>query len=171
MQLLKPENKFKKTYLSAIEEYHSEGFLNDKISVSDLKSDFEGYIKKIEDWSLGYNLPIGFSPQSEFWLIDNNEYIGTLKIRHLLNNETLSTIGGHIGYFIRPSKRKLGYGHLILKLGLLEVSKINLEKVLITCDFSNIGSKKIIESNGGIFEGIIPNPQGEDKCRYWINTN
>ena len=34
----------------------------------------------------------------------------------------------------------------------------------------NIGSRKIIEKNGGVLENIVPTETGKPaKCRFWIN--
>ena len=79
-------------------------------------------------------------------------------------------MGGHIGYEIRPSRRKQEYGKLILKYGLEQAKAFALERVLLTCDEDNLGSRKIIESQGGKLEYIIeverwPVPV----CRYWIS--
>jgi predicted acetyltransferase len=89
-------------------------------------------------------------------------------LRHELN-ERLLQMGGHIGYEIRPSRRRQGYGKLILKYGLEQAKAFGLERVLLTCDEDNLGSRKIIESNGGRLEKIIE-VEGwpEQVCRYWI---
>src|SRR3989338_7171193 len=103
-----------------------------------------------------------------YWLIDNDEVIGRVQIRHVLNDYLLN-YGGHIGYYIKPSKRRMGYGRKILKLSLIEAKKIGLKKVLLTCDEGNIGSQKIIESYGGVLKNIIK--QTSDKPltrRYWV---
>lgn len=170
ISLQRPHQKYKETYLNAIKEYHAEGFLIEKINLQELENDFDSYIQKIENWEKGINLPKTFSTQTELWLIENKEYLGTIKIRHTLNNETLQKIGGHIGYFIRPSKRGLGLGNKILELALPEVKKIGLKEVLITCDVSNSGSKRVIENNGGEFDSRVENPPGEDKYRYWVKV-
>ena len=74
-----------------------------------------------------------------------------------------------IGYGILPSERKKGYGKLILKLSLEECKKLGINKVLVTCVDSNIGSKKIIEANGGILENkIFFEPENDYICRYYI---
>jgi predicted acetyltransferase len=125
----------------------------------------------LQDQSAGLNLPEGFVPATMFWFIDNEELIGRLQIRHELTPFLLKH-GGHIGYYIKPSKRNLGYGNKILSLGLQEARKIGLKKVLITCDEDNSGSRKIIESNGGVQENSIETEKGKPKTlRYWINLN
>ncbi|MES2651665.1 MAG: GNAT family N-acetyltransferase [Bacteroidota bacterium] len=170
MKLAIPSILYKDSYLYAIKEYHQENFLTEKLDYDEIKNNFNEYLKRIEDMKTGENVPPTFSPQSEFWLInEENEYVGTLKIRHVLNNPTLLNVGGHIGYFIRPSFRKFGYGSIILELGLKEAKQIGLEKILITCDETNLASKKIIEKNGGIFESIFHYDNKIPRLRYWIS--
>ena len=102
-------------------------------------------------------------------MIDKNAFIGRLSLRHELN-EFLLKIGGHIGYEIRPSRRKQGYGTEILRLGLEKAKELGLHRVLVTCDEDNIGSKKIIEHNGGKFENSIEiDGDKVKKLRYWID--
>ena len=116
----------------------------------------------------GLLLPPGWVAETVLWLVDNDIFIGRASIRHSLN-EHLLKIGGHIGYFIRPSMRRRGYGKSILNLALIEAKKMGLQKVLVTCDETNTGSRKIIEANGGVLENIVEN--GLDmppKRRYWI---
>ena len=42
-----------------------------------------------------------------------------------------------------------------------------LDKILVTCDKDNIGSKKAIIANGGLFEKDIE-VDGDTIERYWI---
>jgi len=44
--------------------------------------------------------------------------------------------------------------------------------VLLTCNESNIGSRKIIEANGGQFENaVVVEGQADKKLRYWISLD
>jgi predicted acetyltransferase len=68
--------------------------------------------------------------------------------------------------------RRNGYGTRALALALDEARKLGLERVLITCDEHNIGSRKIIEANGGALEDLVETPYRESlTCRYWIEVN
>lgn len=98
----------------------------------------------------------------------DNEIVGFIQIRHKLN-DYLFQKGGHIGYGVRPSQRKKGYAKQMLKLALEESKKLGIEKVLMTCYKSNIGSKKTILSNGGVLENEVVE---EDNIiqRYWITN-
>ncbi len=174
MQLVLPTSKYKKSFLQALDEYLKEEslpstqdlFLLDK---KVLEKEFSTYVTKLVDESLGKNLPVGYVSHTVYWLIDSYEFIGRVDIRHSLT-EHLMRIGGHIGYDIRPSKRQQGYGKEILKLVMPKAKALGLKKVLVTCDETNIASKKIIEANGGVFENSVKQAIGKpNKLRYWIN--
>ena len=166
-QLVFPDTHYKESYLAAVAEYKAAGSPPQHFEEPD--GDFGEFVAKIKSRAQGENLPAGFVPQTDYWLVDGEEYIGSLSIRHTLTDH-LREIGGHIGYGIRPSKRKMGYGKRILKLGLEKAKELGIEKVLLTCDVTNDGSRKIIEGNGGVLENTVPNPGGPDKARFWIPT-
>jgi predicted acetyltransferase len=44
-------------------------------------------------------------------------------------------------------------------------------RVLVTCDETNTGSKKIIEYNGGVFENAVEAESPIKKLRYWIDID
>ena len=116
-----------------------------------------------------------------FWLVDKGEYVGQSSIRPELCTPYLLTYGGHIGYSIRPSWRRQGYGKIILAYTLRAAGSMDLKRVLVTCDSDNNGSRKIIEYNNGQFESAMPmtaqtfraegrqSSQPIDKLRYWID--
>ena len=172
MQLVVPVSKYKESFLEALTEYQKEK-TTDRLDIfalnkTELQGDFQSYIKRIENYSLGKNLPLGYVPDTTYWLIDGSEFIGRISIRHKLT-ESLLREGGHIGYDIRPSKRKLGYGKKILELALPKAKMLGITKALITCDETNIGTKKIIEANGGVLENSVAmGDRKPRKLRYWI---
>ena len=47
-----------------------------------------------------------------------------------------------------------GMGGVALKLALVEAQKIGLCPIIVTCEEDNVASKKIIESNGGVYTGL-----------------
>ena len=82
----------------------------------------------------------------------------------------LLKIGGHIGYGIRPTERRKGLAKIQLYLTLLAAQKIGLDKVMIDCTDTNIGSKKTIEAlDGKLSETVIDNEK--TYLNYWINVN
>ncbi|MCD2347374.1 GNAT family N-acetyltransferase [Clostridium guangxiense] len=139
------------------------GFINGgyRICYDEFKSYLEGHF----ELSRGMNLSSRYVPQTIYWLYINDRPVGIGKLRHHLNDR-LKEVGGHIGYTIRPSERRKGYGNILLKELLKEAKKSGVNKVFITCIKGNMPSRKIIERNNGklqdIFHGI---------CRYWINID
>lgn len=116
------------------------------------------------------NIPEGKVPANTYFFvrISDDKIIGMINIRHELN-EFLLNEGGHIGYSIRPSERKKGYGTLMLKLALQKCKELNLTKVLITCDKDNIASAKVIQNNNGILENELYSETFSSVIqRYWI---
>jgi predicted acetyltransferase len=169
MELVLPTIKYKEGYLDALKEAETDpGNEISKLQAPKEKEPFEDFLQHFYDEMKGLNLPEGYVPATMFWLIDHDEFVGRIQVRHKLIEGRERT--GHIGYYIRPSKRKMGYGKKILELALSKAKEIGFNKVLLTCNDDNIGSWKIIEANGGVLESIIePEKEGEKKKRrYWI---
>jgi len=175
MKLVLPSVTYKESFIQAVKEYHSIDAKDRKdiysLNIDELQTDFSSYVKQLQERAEGKNLPEEYVPDTTYWLIDNGEFIGRVSLRHTLT-ESLLKEGGHVGYDIRPSKRNKGYGKRILELALQKAKEQGIHKVLVTCDETNIASKKIIEANGGIFENAIEVKEGKPKkLRYWIKIS
>ena len=113
-------------------------------------------------------VPEGWVPATQFVCVRDGKIIGMIQVRHELN-DYLAQFGGHIGYSVRPDERRKGYAAQMLHDVLPYCRKIGLERVLITCNADNEGSRKTILKNGGVYENTVYEP-GEE-CgtqRYWI---
>jgi len=172
IELIDPNIKYKESFVKAL----SEGLGETKASEKSIKladSDFEEYFKRMNDLTIPAILPDGTKfqrvPQIRLWLVDDTNFLGHISIRPNLN-EHLMKRGGHIGYGVAKSERRKGYGTLMLKMTLMTIiKKMELGRVLITCSDKNIGSIKIIETNGGILENKIHIDGLEElQHRYWI---
>ena len=82
------------------------------------------------------------------------QLLGLLQIRENLIGY-LVEFGGHIGYCVRPSQRRKGYASDMLRRGLKLCRQLGLERVMITCLESNVGSARTIERCGGVYEKTI----------------
>ena len=104
-----------------------------------------------------------------FWLVrGGTAIVGTSQLRHTLTPD-LEHEGGHIGYNIRPSQRRKGYGTRLLGLLLGKARGLGLQRVLLTCDTDNVASARIIEKNGGRLDSDgISGKSGKPISRYWI---
>ncbi|MBV1929508.1 MAG: GNAT family N-acetyltransferase [Gammaproteobacteria bacterium] len=108
-------------------------------------------------------------PQDTYWLVKDNDFIGSINIRHGLSG-FLIQYGGHIGYAIRPSQRRQGYATLILKMGLEKLRDLGIERALVTTSEHNIGSQKTILNNGGILENTVAYDWLDYKeMRFWVD--
>ena len=133
----------------------------------------------IEKWHLNTILferpdtvPPGYSLGFEYVYLCDNDVVGMVNLRPLAETHPyLMRYGGHIGYSVRPSMRNRGIATRMLK----EVLKLckeeyHLERVLITCNEDNEGSRRVILNNGGVLENrILYPPEGKMIERYWIS--
>jgi predicted acetyltransferase len=119
--------------------------------------------------------PLALVPDTKLWITraapaepistgsaQTREFVGSVSLRHELN-AFLFEEGGHIGYSVRPSKRRQGIATRALDLTLDVARGIGLDQVLVTCDDDNAASARTIEACGGELEDVR-----NGKRRYWI---
>jgi predicted acetyltransferase len=175
--LVPPTARVRISFIAAMDELRAEGLGGpaDNSTVGRLIRDFgpgwadpqrfEDYARHMRDQALEDSpRPEGFVPSTTLWWIDGDDYLGRIAIRHRLTPELLD-YAGHIGYDVRPSARRRGHATAMLARALPVAAALGIDRALITCDEDNIGSRKVIESNGGQFEG-----QRGIKLRFWVPT-
>lgn len=165
LTLIEPTLTLRDEFCSFAEEFIAEGDQRYREAIAD----FEGFIQLCSGEAAGRNLLPGRVPQSTFWLVrDEQRILGCSRLRHTLN-AFLEEFGGHIGYDVRPSERRRGYGTQILRLTLDKARELGLKKVLVTADAANVASWRIIEKNGGILRSeALSRETGEVLRKYWI---
>lgn len=128
---------------------------------------WERTVQLYADWEVGENLPDGYVPAYSLAAVVDGELVGRTSIRLELT-DYLATRGGHIGYAVRPAYRRRGHATEILRQSVLLANKHGIERVLVTCDDSNIGSATVIERGGGVLESIVDDATEGRYRRYWI---
>lgn len=155
MQLSLPDSRYKKSYIEAQRELRAEGAA-EHIDFERLKLRFDYYVQHLILQSRGVGLAKGMVPFTEYWIVKDRHFIGRITLRHHLN-ASLENLGGHIGYEIRPTERRKGYGRQALAMLLPLAKDFGLNEVLITCNDDNVGSIRIIEANGGVLQDRVQN--------------
>ena len=170
--LIKPSKEYEEQAI----EYKQEHFDNgEKIihacSRWDKMDNYNDWLKMLEEHSSYETMKDDWTVHTNFLGIRqrDNKLVGMIDVRNDLVNDFLRNYAGHIGYGVRPTERRKGYATQMLKQA-LEYCKneLKLEKVMISCDKENIGSKKTIINAGGILEREYVTPEGENVQVHWI---
>ncbi len=101
-------------------------------------------------------------PVTELWWVQARSYLGTLMIRHELT-PALQHEGGNIGYHVVPAHRRRGHATAMLAAACALCRDRGMDKLLVTCNEENTGSRRVIEANGG----VLADDTGGIR-RYWI---
>jgi len=130
-------------------------------------SNYESWLTKITDAQTASQT--GWVDCSTYFAVVAGAIVGTLQIRHTLNEGLLET-GGHIGYGVRPAQRQKGYATQMLATALQKCRALGITRALVTCDKPNTPSAKTILRNGGKLENEVIEPDGNIVQRYWIEV-
>jgi predicted acetyltransferase len=174
-ELIEPAVRVRASFLAAVDELVADGratensildrwitLYGDRWATDDGFADFVAYLDA--DATRDAPRPENHVPQSTWWLVDGETYLGRISCRHVLN-EWLAEYGGHIGYEVRPSARRQGHATTMLRAVLPQVHALGIDPALLTCDDTNIASRKVIEAADGEFED-----QRGPKLRFWLPT-
>jgi predicted acetyltransferase len=170
LYLTQPSPELQQAYIDFLHDDNPERVQVAKIQQA--REDWPGFLRELANWRHGQNLPKGAVAMTIFWLTDGQTIYAESSFRHYLN-ERLLWASGHIGYAVRLSQRRKGYGKLLLALTLEKCRRQGCPPyLLITCNEDNHGSRKIIEANGGQLDMYLPKTwDGQNwKLRYWVKT-
>jgi predicted acetyltransferase len=124
-----------------------------------------GYVDQLlADTREGTPRPAGYVPSTHLWWVEGTSFLGRVHVRHRLT-PVLREVGGHVGYHVVPPHRRRGHATAMLAASLPIAQALGIECLLITCDADNVGSRKVIETNGGLLQD-----QRGDKLRFWVPT-
>jgi predicted acetyltransferase len=121
------------------------------------------YLRRRAEIEAGVNL--GALVPESFRVADvDGVIVGRTSVRHRLN-AALETYGGHIGYCVLPAQRGRGHAKEILRQSLVLARSAGVMRALLTCDETNLASRRVIESAGGVHERTDGGTR-----RYWVET-
>ncbi|RNL78857.1 GNAT family N-acetyltransferase [Nocardioides marmorisolisilvae] len=171
-ELIRLDTAYHDTFLAAMAEFAAEGRTGEPTMVGDdlatwtgrweTPAGFAEYVGTLNDDALRVRKE-GWVLCTNLWWVEDGEYVGRLAIRHELNDWLLE-VGGHIGYDVRRSRRREGHATALLAAALPIAVDLGIERALITCDTDNVGSRRVIEKNGGVLED-----ERQGKLRYWVD--
>jgi predicted acetyltransferase len=162
VHLVKPCEELLSSYLEAIQEgpycNMALGFADD--TLADIMQDTNAYLRRITNpttWK--FKAPSGsefnISDHELYWITDGNRFIGSVPLRYAGDRELIEKYCGHMGMAIRPSLLYKGYGVRALmhatELGRAVAKAKGLKLILLSCDRTNIASRRLIEHAGGKF--------------------
>lgn len=173
-ELVLPTTSVRESFLEAMDEFVGEGVENSQtaawIDVHGARwtteEGFAAFVEAVRADALEETpRPERHVPCTTLWWIDGTDYVGRLAIRHVLNDFLLE-VGGHIGYDVRPGRRREGHATEMLRAALPWARDLGIDPALVTCDLDNVGSIRVIEAAGGELEDV----RGV-KRRYWVPTS
>ncbi len=117
--------------------------------LKDAAADFAAFVGRRRVARILWGVPV-----TELWFVDGTDYIGTVVIRHRLT-PALTRKGGHIGYHVVPRHRRRGHATRMLAEARTYCQRLGLRELHVTCPEDNVGSRRVIEANGGLLRGIL----------------
>ncbi len=168
LKLVLPEERHKAEWLLYQAELDSMGEESVPGALLSSKVTFDEFLENTVRYRTGSDIPNNHVPATLFFAELDGEIVGAIDVRHHLS-EFLQNVGGHIGYGVRPSYRRRDIGKVMLKKALEFCKGRGMDRVLITCDESNIGSQKIILSGGGVEDTPFTEDDGNVTLRFFID--
>jgi predicted acetyltransferase len=176
-KLIAPDPRVRRSFAAAMAEFRAEGrgsdgdrtviggYVRDRGAEVASEEAYGSFVSAVRASRLEETpRPAGYVPDTELWWVDGDEFLGRIGVRHRLTPALLE-FGGHIGYDVRPSARRRGHATEMLRQALAVAHELGIDPALITCDVDNVGSRAVIERNGGALED-----QRGGKLRFWVPT-
>lgn len=128
--------------------------------------DWMEYVQRNRDFRRNINLPEELVPAAFLVADVGGAIVGRTSIRFELN-DWLAHQGGHIGYGVLGEHRRQGFATEILRQSLIIARSEGIERSLVCCDDTNLGSAEVIQRCGGVLDNIVEGDTGKVR-RYWI---
>lgn len=171
MKLILPNKKYERSFKELIVSAKNYGDYKElgNSLIRDGET-FEEMLKRLNYRRIGKRIAKRDVPSTVYWIVDNDRVVGTIDLRHKLNEDYFERLG-HVAYYIRPEERNRGYATKALSLAIKKYYNKYTKKILITCFSDNNGSSRVIEKNGGILEKkVIDEVTKKEISRYIIEV-
>jgi predicted acetyltransferase len=170
-ELIDPSLDLRQSFLEAVAEHRADRDFPVPWFVTDIDEPaltdataFRAYVERLLGERADIPRAPRLVPQTTLWWVEGEQVLGRLALRHRLTR-ALESVGGHIGYAVRPTARRQGHATAMLAAALPLANALGITQALVTCDETNAASRRVIEANGGRYINSIG-----IKRRYWITT-
>lgn len=166
LSLVCPSEELGQQFMEMVDEFREAGeahYLDEDV----ISKGLDEYLKWLRNGETPALLSSNLVPWTAFWAMRDARLVGISSLRHWLS-PWMAEFGGHIGYRVRPSARRLGLGTAILHLTLARAFERGIDPVLIVCTPDNEASIAIIKKNGGIYDRETEREDGVCLHRFWV---
>ena len=174
MKLVFPNKDYEaraKEFIAEFYEYGSEIAGSGSLDRYLKESTYDEWLAKVFSYIDIANVPEGKIPGLTYFFVreEDDRIIGMINIRLALN-DFLRNEAGHIGYCIRPTERRKGYGTELLRAGIAVCRRVEIGDIIVSCDKVNLASAGVIKNCGGVLEAeLYSETFGEVIERYLIS--
>lgn len=124
----------------------------------DRRGFFEELIRTDDLVTLADGRTVPRLPTCFFWIWDGTS-CGTIELRFQRGTDDLPPyVAGHVGYSVVPWKQQRGYATMALGQLLPVAAGKGLSRITVLCNEDNLGSRRVIERNGGMLVKVGPHP-------------
>lgn len=174
MKLVFPNKDYEakaKEFIAEFYEYGSEIAGSGSLDRYLKEATYDEWLTKVFSHIDIANIPADKIPGLTYFFVreEDDRIIGMINIRLALN-DFLRNEAGHIGYCIRPTERRKGYGTELLRAGIAVCRRMDIKEVIVSCDKVNLGSAGVIRNCAGVLEAeLYSETFGEIIQRYVIS--
>lgn len=168
LKLVLPSKKYENSYYSLIRSAQEDNSISElgNARCRDNES-FDQMLKRLRNRRKGINLARRDVPATVYWMIVNDNIVGTIDLRHYLNEDYYKRLG-HLAYYIKKEERNKGYATEALNKAKKIYQKHNVDQILVTCLKDNLYSSKVIKTNGGKLKNEVLDKKSNQIIQRWI---
>ena len=162
-----PAEALRASFLAAMGEFEEETGAADAdgLSVAELSRPgrLGEYVRAMNRGCLPWQRTHAGSYVRCWWWVVGGEFVGWISVRPDLTPGVAGA--NHIGYAVRPGRRGEGHATAMLAAALPIALGWGIDPVVLVCDQTNLGSRTVIERNGGHLASIAAG-----RCRYLVSA-